>query len=195
MTKASLIRTLLWLLPLLLPLSIQAQNQTVTLSGKNLTLQAAFEQIEQQTNLSIDYDANTIDVNRKIQTVPSTGQVSSVLKQILHETGYAYRFNRSHVIITLPPTIEEAEANKNQTIDVSGKIVDRLGEAIIGANVVIAGSSVGTISDTNGEFNISVPQSGTLQITYIGYETKEVKVRGNSFLEITLFEDANRWTN
>ena len=190
MTKASLIRTLLWLLPLLLPLSLQAQNQTVTLSGKNLTLKAAFEQIEQQTNLSIDYDANTIDVNKKIQTIPPTGQVSNVLNQILREAGYACRFNRSHVIITLLPTIEETETSTNQAIDASGKIVDRLGDAIIGANVVVAGSSVGTISDTNGEFNISVPQNGTLQITYIGYETKEVKVKGNAFLKITLFEDA-----
>lgn len=189
MDRKKIIYSLLFIVFLILPFSIKAQNEIVTLSGRNITLKSAFEQIEKQTKLSIDYDANIIDVNQKIKSVPTSDKVSTVLDLLLKETGYVYKFNRSHVIITASPNPVSEETNPNKTITVRGLIIDRHGDAIIGANIILKGTSTGTISDMNGEFTIQAPRNGILQITYIGYEDKEVRIDGKTSLKITIEED------
>ena len=73
----------------------------------------------------------------------------------------------------------------SQAIDVSGKITDSLGNAIINASVKQQGSTKGTSTDANGVFKISVPRNAVLEISSIGYQTRTVVVTGPS-LTITL---------
>ena len=71
---------------------------------------------------------------------------------------------------------------------IKGKVVDKTGESIIGANVVVKGTTTGVISDINGNFSIDAEKGSTLVISYIGYRSTEVKVTSN-FLNITLEDD------
>ncbi|MDR2917036.1 MAG: SusC/RagA family TonB-linked outer membrane protein, partial [Tannerella sp.] len=81
------------------------------------------------------------------------------------------------------------EVLQNGTI--KGKIVDATGEPLIGASIVIKNSSIGTISDLNGDFTLSgVPAEVTLLISYVGYKAQEVAVDGKSIVNITLQEDS-----
>lgn len=75
---------------------------------------------------------------------------------------------------------------------VSGKIVDaQSGESLIGVNVVVKGqTSLGTISDVNGSYSLSVPSSSTLVFSYIGYITKEVAVKGQSIMNVSMSEES-----
>lgn len=69
-------------------------------------------------------------------------------------------------------------------------MVDANGEPVIGASVQLKGSAgIGTITDLDGKFTLSVPANGVLQISYIGYKTAEVKVNGQAGLKVTLQED------
>ena len=69
-------------------------------------------------------------------------------------------------------------------------IKDSAGEPIIGANVILKGdATVGSITDIDGNFDLSVPSNATLQVSYIGYNTQDVPVGNKSFLNITLKED------
>ncbi len=73
---------------------------------------------------------------------------------------------------------------------VTGKIVDETGEPIIGATVKVQGSSVGTVTDIDGNFALpSVPKEGTLTVTYVGYKSQTVKPDGRSQIELILKED------
>jgi len=73
---------------------------------------------------------------------------------------------------------------------VSGTVVDATGEPVIGASVLVKGSSTGTITDINGNFTLqNVSQSATLVFSYVGYRTQNVAVNGKSQLNITLEED------
>ncbi len=73
---------------------------------------------------------------------------------------------------------------------VSGTVVDATGEAIIGASVLVKGTSNGTITDMDGHFAIqSVPQNATLTVTYVGYRTQNIPVGGKNTFNITLAED------
>lgn len=74
---------------------------------------------------------------------------------------------------------------------IKGKITDEKGEELIGVNVLIKGTSVGTISDVNGEFHLSAKQGDVLTCTYVGYTSQEVKIATNYNLEIVLKEDVN----
>lgn len=74
---------------------------------------------------------------------------------------------------------------------ITGVVVDATGEPVIGANVVVKGTTNGTITDFDGNFSIEdVPAGATLQISYIGYLTKEVPVGNQTALQITLTEDS-----
>ena len=68
---------------------------------------------------------------------------------------------------------------QNKTI--SGTVIDFTGEAVIGASVLVNGTSNGTITDMDGKFSLSnVPAKGTITITYIGYKKQVVSVAGNT---------------
>ena len=72
-----------------------------------------------------------------------------------------------------------------------GTVKDKTGETVIGASVVLKGnSSVGTITDIDGNFSLSVPAGSTLVISYVGMKTQEVKLDGSSSYEITLDDDS-----
>ena len=77
-----------------------------------------------------------------------------------------------------------------QNVTVTGKVVDNNNEPIIGAYVVVVGTTVGTSTDINGAYRISAPTNGTLQFTCIGYKTQEVAVAGRSVVDIILADDA-----
>ena len=76
-----------------------------------------------------------------------------------------------------------------QNGELSGNVKDANGETLIGVNVVQKGTSHGTVTDINGDFNVRVPVNATLVFSYIGYETLERKWDGTSFMEVTLNED------
>ena len=76
-----------------------------------------------------------------------------------------------------------------QTKQVTGVVKDATGETVIGASVVEKGTTNGVITDFDGVFKLTVSENAVLQISYIGYQTQEVKVSGKTTLDITLRED------
>lgn len=77
-----------------------------------------------------------------------------------------------------------------QGITVKGTVKDNTGEPVIGANVTEKGTTNGVITDLEGHFSLSVQKNATLIISYIGYLTQEIPVRGNAEMKVTLKEDS-----
>lgn len=77
-----------------------------------------------------------------------------------------------------------------QNITVKGIVKDNFGEPIIGANVTEKGTTNGMITDLDGNFSLTVQKNSTLVISYIGYVTQEIPIKGNANLNITLKEDS-----
>ncbi len=84
-----------------------------------------------------------------------------------------------------------ATTQQGKTTEVSGTVSDSSGP-IIGASVRVKGSGVGTITDLDGNFKLKVAAGSTLEISYIGYVTKELRYNGESKLNITLGEDVHQ---
>lgn len=76
-----------------------------------------------------------------------------------------------------------------QSINLKGKIVDTANNPIIGANVLEVGTTNGTITDLDGNFDLKVATNASLNVSYIGYKTIEVPVNGKSTIKIVLQED------
>ena len=73
---------------------------------------------------------------------------------------------------------------------VKGTVNDEAGEPIIGATVKVQGSNTGAITDFNGNFSVEAPSNATLNISYVGYVPQNIKVNGQSNINVTLKEDA-----
>ena len=76
-----------------------------------------------------------------------------------------------------------------QQQEASGIVVDANGEPIIGASIMVKGTSNGTISDVDGHFTLNVAQGATLQISFVGYQTQEVRVTSGKLIRVVLPED------
>lgn len=77
-----------------------------------------------------------------------------------------------------------------QTKHLTGAISDESGEPVIGASVMLKGTTTGTVTDIDGGFSLNVPEDGILVISYIGYQSQEIPVAGRNSINIVLREDA-----
>lgn len=110
--------------------------------------------------------------------------VSTSLMMLLAGNGWA---------AASPETTEignEVTAITQQQKTIKGTVKDGAGESIIGANVIVKGSTVGVITDIDGNFTLSVPANATVQISYIGYLSQEIKVGSQTSFNIQLQEDS-----
>jgi TonB-linked SusC/RagA family outer membrane protein len=88
------------------------------------------------------------------------------------------------VLLLFPANVAFAQVN------VRGKVVDSTGETLIGVNVVVKDTHQGTITNTNGEFSLSVPTSdATLVFSYVGYTGQEIALNGRTYLDVTMDQD------
>ena len=81
-----------------------------------------------------------------------------------------------------------AAVTQNQTINVSGQIVDQDGEPLIGATVKVKGAKTGSVTDFDGNFKLSVSGNATLVVSYVGYKDKEIAVGGRTNLGVVKLE-------
>lgn len=162
--------------------SLSVNAQKVSFNGERLSLKQAFEKIESVSKYKIAYNTSQLDVNKQVVLNQKNQDVLQILSDLLKGTNCVYQVNDNYIVITLK---DDEKVKK-----IKGTIKDSAGEPIIGANVILKGdATVGSITDIDGNFDLSVPSNATLQVSYIGYNTQDVSVGNKSFLNITLKED------
>ena len=104
----------------------------------------------------------------------------------MHSVNRSTGVRRFLFLLVLAVTSTMAWAQGN----VSGKVVDATGEPVIGASVVVKGTTTGAVTDIDGNFSIpNVPRNANLEISYIGFKTQSVSVSGKNAINVTLQED------
>ena len=84
--------------------------------------------------------------------------------------------------ITCCPTSVMASVTQSQTIKVTGQVVDKDGEPLIGATVQLKGTQSGVITDIDGNFTIDAPANGTLVVSYVGFKDREIAINGRAII-------------
>ena len=79
-----------------------------------------------------------------------------------------------------------AQSQQQRTVTVKGTVTDADGQPAIGANVLVKGTSIGTMTDTNGSFSFEAPADAVLEVSYIGFESQEISLNGRTNLNIVL---------
>ncbi len=164
--------------------STYSQSATVSVKAERMSLTDLFSQIEKQSEFLFFYVDREVE-NVKVNVKATDQKIDNVLSQALAGTNLTYTIN-DHNINIISKTYA---AQQQRTKQITGKIVDESGEAIIGANVIEKGTTNGSISDLDGNFSLNVAPGATLQITYIGYKSIEIKVDTRSSYSVLLQED------
>lgn len=163
-----------------------SQNARVSINKSNARLERVLSEIESQTDYLFIYN-NQVNVDRKVSVKAKSKPVSQVLDDLLKNTGIGYAMEGTHIVLT--KNAEKTVPVQQQTKNVTGTVVDVNGDPVIGANVVIKGTTNGTITDIDGRFAIDVDAKSVLNVSYIGYLSKEVAVGNQQTLRIVLLED------
>lgn len=180
-------------LSLMLSLSAFAANadaQQVSVTVSNAKVKTVLNSIADQTGLSLAYSAQVVDLNRKVSLNFVNTEVSEVLNAMFGDTAIGYEIKDGKIYLFKAAERTTALANQQKKI-ITGTVVDPNGEAVIGANVLVKGTTNGTITDMDGKFSLEVPEGAMLLVSYIGYGDYETKVGNQSNLSIILQEDSN----
>lgn len=166
--------------------NVHSQSAKVNLQMDQVSLNQILNEIESQTNYMFLYN-NHVNVDRTTSIHAKDESVAKVLSIILEGTDIKYELAGEHIILTNGNAKTASAIVQKKTI--KGKVIDAQGEAIIGANVRIKGTSIGTITDIDGNFTLEVTPNSVIEISYIGYVSQEVNVKGNTPITVKLIED------
>lgn len=163
--------------------SLHSQNAKVSISRNNLPLKEFINEIERQTDYLFMYSEKEIDLQEEIHVNAKNKPVSKVLEEVFGNSEIAYNFNEGY--ISLRTKSASVQQNKKK---ITGIVSDNLGP-VAGANIMIKGSTIGTVTDMDGRFTLEVPEQATLVVSYIGFLPQEIKIGNKSEFAISLKED------
>ena len=177
----------LFLLFLLSLGSLSVNAQTVSKVFKEQTLKTVLKEIESQTGLSIIYQKDEINENKKINATFENTPVVEALSSILDKSLEVSLRNKM-IVISKKEQTSSGDSLKKRTI--TGKVVDDKGESVIGASIAVQGTTLGTITNLDGEYTLAnVPENSEVTVSFIGYKTLIFKANDKALSKITLKED------
>ena len=165
-------------------------DNRVSLQVKNENLDQVLEKIEQQTAYVFVYSNDVIKTTQRITLNVKDKQLSEVLPMVLSPLNVSYELI-SNKIILRQGNEPAAEYRQQETVTISGNVVDDKGDGIPGVNVRLKNTNTGTTTREDGFFTLKIPSgqaNGTLVYSSIGFITKEVGI--NSRTSITVMLDA-----
>ncbi len=179
----------LWLILIVsLFLTGGALAQTVTLNFHDVELSKVMDAITEQTGMKFVYSQPVVNPNERISITAKDEGLQSVLEKLCR-TLYVYEIEENKIYLNArPQPTAEPLTVQTATGKVHGRVYDTEGEPILGANITITGSTIGTVSDLEGNYEIELPKGKSLTVSYIGYISQTITPRSNS-LNIILQED------
>lgn len=165
----------------------------ITLKSSNQTLLQLMKNVEKQCNYKFFYNSNFSVLSKKVNLNLSDATLEKTLETLFAKTGLTWEI-KDNIIVLLPAQAKEVEKQAMQQQQVNHKITgvvkDETGEPVIGANVVVQGTSLGTITDIDGNFTLEAPKNAVLKLSYIGLADLLVEVNGKDHLNINMKDDS-----
>lgn len=173
--------------------STHSQSAVVEINLNSLTISELIEEIEAQTDYLFIFSKNDIDANQYVKVSTNSNQVGEILKEAFSDTDITYVFANNYISLRKKTQTEKGVIPSfpvlPQAKRITGKVIDEMGDPIIGANVVEKGTTNGTITNADGDYMLEIPNNAILHFSYIGYLPQEVPAAGRNFVNVTLVED------
>ena len=178
-------------------LTAQAQTPAVSIDVKNVSVKELFKTIEAESGYTFAYVDSEIDLSKNVSINAKNRSIIDIVAEVL--PGMNVELKNKKVVLTLKPATPASQnpTNNAATRTVSGKVVDQNGEPVIGAMVVLMGTTNGASTDLDGRYAITFSQnSAVLEVSSIGYQTTRLalndhQVKADLILptEITTLDD------
>ncbi len=175
-------------------------SQEFTFNLKSASIREICKQIENGSDYVFVFSDNSEKmIDQKVNIDANAKNVAEILDAVLSNTGLTFEILDKQIVIyesgktisakvpehKIPEAIIQQPAKKQ----ITGRVVDAQGEAIIGANIIEVGTTNGTVTDLDGNFSLSVEPDATIRISYIGYLEQNINTAGRASFDIILLED------
>ena len=171
---------------LLLPAYVMADDVKVKLSFQDAALPVILKEIKQQTGYDFMYNAQEIDVNKKISVELNNVPLDSALQVCLKPYGLTYIMKGKIIVLQKPKSILAVMEST-----VNGIVKDEKGVHLPGVAVILDGTSMGTATDMEGRFKLTIPAGKhKLNFTFIGMKPVQQVVEGDMDITVVMEEDA-----
>ena len=137
----------------LMAINSEAQNANITLRTKNLSVGQIISEIEKQTEYLVVFSTREVDTNREVHVNKQSGQVATILNEAFGNTDIGYEFTKDYILLSTKKNLSEKGITQ-QIPAITGKVTDENGDPVIGASIMVPGTSIGTITDIEGRFSI-----------------------------------------
>ncbi|MEG1864818.1 MAG: SusC/RagA family TonB-linked outer membrane protein [Alistipes sp.] len=153
----------------------------------NVPLERVLAAVEKQTTYLFVYD-KSVNVAQMVSVQAAATPLKSVLDKLFKSTNIVYAVENTSIVLSA-----NSKAGNAQRGALSGVVTDSKGTPVIGATVMVKGTTIGTNTGANGEFALNIPDETTnavVAVQFLGYEPTELAVGTRTYLAVTLHESA-----
>lgn len=166
-----------------------SQNTRVTVIVNQASTIHVLSEIEKQTEYLFVYDTKDINLNQLVNIHAKDRPVSEILDEMFKGTDIRYAMEGKNIML-MKHSNKNTHDIEQQMKTLKGTVTDAKGEPIIGANIKVEGTNIGTITNMDGQFTLNVPENAILQISYIGFISQNIKVGTDKSITVQLQEDS-----
>ncbi len=168
--------------------NVNAQQERVTLRLRNVSVKTLFQEIQKQTDLNFVFNTEQAGALKPISIDVRSETVDNVLRQVLSDSDLTYEFDGNLIIVRPASQLQAQVSQQVEEIKLTGKVVDENNELLPGVAVMIKGTTLGTATDADGKFELTLPSGKdiVLVFSFVGMETQEVAYLGQKELNVTM---------
>jgi TonB-linked SusC/RagA family outer membrane protein len=170
-----------------------SQVAKVSLDMKNRSLEQVMDEIESQSEFYFIFNQKQIDVNRVIDIQAENKLITDILPELFKGTNVNYVVFDRKILLTTDPLennlLAIASRTEPQQNRITGIVTEKNGTPMPGVNVVVTGTTQGTLTDIAGKFSIEVPPgTKSLTFSFTGMETQEISIGTSTQINVTMSE-------
>lgn len=170
----------------------QIGSKRVTLRERNISIESIFKSITKQTGLYFMGDASELNVKEKLNVAYVSKSVEEILKELLLPRGFTWSYNDNVVRITREKKISMDNRDTIPLITIEGSVTDAAGAPLVGASVLVRGTTKGCLTDEEGRFRLKgITDKTPVMASMIGYESITEAPNGRLFLRYKLRQSMN----
>src|SRR5690606_28118056 len=154
----------------------QNRSYYITYSNKEISLKDFFKIINKETKLTVFYNNQLLNDQEKVKVAFNKASIKDVLDNILKGRELDWEINNDFILIKKKSKISTSTKVKQQQERITGKVIDEQGLPLPGVSVNLKDSRAGTVTDSEGNYEIAVQASAALVFSFIGYEKQEIVV-------------------
>ncbi len=171
--------------------NLSVKEVFIDLQLKDASIVEAFNSIESKTNYEFNYNRPELDLNTPVNINSSHISVADVLMDISKQTGLKFRqVNRSINVDRKIGRFSKGVEILLAEVEITGKVTDETGENLPGVNVIVKGTSLGSVTDVQGNYKLEAPDENSILVfSSVGYLEEEITIRNQTVIDLTMVLD------